>query len=131
MLRQFCESVSEDLRRLLYDPPLPFPFANLEWPQRVRKAHGVGGARMPRIVANTSSRSTPKTNPSERSSPTKRGTPNATQRITAADLRSGQIRIPQTTFLRPNPTGLFEELTGTDPDHASPEIISSARFCLQ
>src|SRR6516225_213388 len=45
-------------------------------------------------AANPSSRSTSNTTPLERSSATKRGTPYATQRITAADLRSGQIRIP-------------------------------------
>src|SRR6516164_11535763 len=41
-------------------------------------------------VANPSSRSTSNTTPLERSSATKRGTPYATQRITGADLRSGQ-----------------------------------------
>jgi len=45
MLRRFCEHVSQDSRRVLKDPAHPFPFANLEWPQGTRKAHGLLGTR--------------------------------------------------------------------------------------
>ena len=45
MLRRFCKNVSNDSRRALLDPAHPFPFANLEWPRGVRKAHGLRGAR--------------------------------------------------------------------------------------
>lgn len=44
MLERFCEGVSVDSRRELLDPARPFPFANLEWPQGIRKAHGLRGA---------------------------------------------------------------------------------------
>jgi hypothetical protein len=47
MLRRFCTNVSDDSRRSLHDPGHPFPFANLEWPPRVRKAHGLRWTRKP------------------------------------------------------------------------------------
>ena len=92
MLQRFCANVSRDSKQALHDPAHPFPFANLEWPRGPRKAHGLRRACGP-----------------------KRKTPNVgaagskafvhalasvgqqeytTQRITAHDLRRGQIRIP-------------------------------------
>lgn len=48
MLRRFCNNVSDSSKSTLLDPAHPFPFANLEWPKHVRKAHGIGGSREPR-----------------------------------------------------------------------------------
>ncbi len=45
MLGSFCSRVSEATLAALHDPAHPFPFANLEWPAGVRKAHGIKGAR--------------------------------------------------------------------------------------
>jgi hypothetical protein len=45
MLRYFCAHVSAATLGRLPDPAHPFPFANLEWPRGVRKAHGITGAR--------------------------------------------------------------------------------------
>jgi len=41
MVRQFCGNVSDTSKGALHDPNHPFPFANLEWPHGVRKAHGL------------------------------------------------------------------------------------------
>jgi hypothetical protein len=48
MLKAFCSGISESSQRRLHDPQHPFPFANLEWPQGVRKRHGLKGAKEPR-----------------------------------------------------------------------------------
>lgn len=45
MLRCFCSQVSKQALENLPDRAHPFPFANLEWPRGVRKAHGITGAR--------------------------------------------------------------------------------------
>jgi hypothetical protein len=45
MLRAFYGGVSPTTLDKLRDPSHPFPFANLEWPPGVRKAHGIKGAR--------------------------------------------------------------------------------------
>ena len=45
MLGCFCATVSNAALARLPDPAHPFPFANLEWPRGVRKAHGIRGAR--------------------------------------------------------------------------------------
>jgi len=45
MLQRFCENVSQGSRRALHDPAHPFPFANLEWPKGMFKAHGLRDAR--------------------------------------------------------------------------------------
>jgi len=44
MLRAFVAGVSSAAKRSFRDPGHPFPYANLEWPKRVRKAHGIRGA---------------------------------------------------------------------------------------
>jgi hypothetical protein len=48
MLEAFCASVSDAARAALYDPERPLPFANLEWPARVYKRHGIKGAKAAR-----------------------------------------------------------------------------------
>lgn len=47
MIGAFVSSTSAQTRQRLPDPARPFPFANLEWPPRTRKPHGITGARGP------------------------------------------------------------------------------------
>lgn len=98
MLRCFTEAVSEGSKRELFDPGHPFPFANLEWPPGVRKAHGLRGTREAPTTSATQS-STRRGQPA-RSGPSWSTRPEGqyrTQRVTAADLQNGQIRIPSTS----------------------------------
>lgn len=95
MLERFCEGVSVASRRELLDPAHPFPFANLEWPQGIRKAHGLRGAREPRQSPSTQTRSPlPGANPLTDSPSTPPLGAHRTQRVTATDLESGWIRVP-------------------------------------
>jgi len=48
MLGSFSAKVSDRTQTALYDPELPIPFANLEWPRRRVKRHGIKGAKEPR-----------------------------------------------------------------------------------
>lgn len=101
MLAAFAAEVSGSSRQALHDPDRVMPFANLEHPKGRRKRHGIEGAKearhrqaarprtaakakaaRPRAPASTSS--SPLTTPHLRS-----------QRVTAADLGRGQIRIPR------------------------------------
>ena len=74
------------------------PFANLEHPKGVRKRHGILGAKEARgrQTRRRQARLTPATPP-----PASRPAPPAvtphlrSQRVTAADLDRGQIRIPR------------------------------------
>jgi hypothetical protein len=92
MLRRFCEHVSQESRRALQDPIHPFPFANLEWPRGTRKAHGLRGSReAQRKMSITGTPGARVTVPVLASAVRN---DYATQRVTAADLRCGQIRIP-------------------------------------
>lgn len=50
MLSAFCANVSAAARSALVDPAHPFPFANLQWPPGVRKAHGLRGVRQARVA---------------------------------------------------------------------------------
>jgi hypothetical protein len=50
MLGRFCENVSPNSKDVLFDSEHPIPLANLEWHKRegkkkLRKRHGIGGAR--------------------------------------------------------------------------------------
>lgn len=105
MLETFCRGVSQTTCDILLDPAHPFPFANLEWPPGTRKAHGIVGAREPRTARSVAA-------PSRRPSMTSAGMPPdraprsqegrtagpyRSQRVTVADLRAGQIRIPRAT----------------------------------
>lgn len=94
MLESFCEGVSVDSRRELLDPAHPFPFANLEWPQGIRKAHGLRGAREPRQSPSTKSYLPLGANPMSQLLSTPPLGAHRTQRVTAMDLESGRIRIP-------------------------------------
>jgi hypothetical protein len=100
MLGRFCDGVSTEAKEALLDPDHPFPFANLEWPRGIRKAHGLRGAREPRLPmtrrvhAAVTSAATPGPAKAALSRAAGSGGRYRTQRVTAADLRSGQIRIP-------------------------------------
>jgi hypothetical protein len=45
MIRAYGQRLSEETRRTIRDPAHPFPFANLEYPRRTYKLHGITGAR--------------------------------------------------------------------------------------
>lgn len=110
--------MSEDSKRDLFDPAHPFPFANLEWPKGVRKAHGIRGARERPTKTNPKGRSAPKERPLVRSSAAQDGAPYATRGATAIDLRDGRIRIPSRsnslarTLLPPQKTTIDIKLKG-------------------
>jgi hypothetical protein len=94
MLSSFCSNASDAANPVLIDPAHPFPFANLEWPRGVRKAHGLRGAREPRFTGGVTDRAAPPL-PRTIAPPDARGSRSGrTQRVTAADLRAGQSRIP-------------------------------------
>lgn len=112
MLEAFCAGVSPETRHTLHDPEHPFPFANLEWPAGTRKRHGITGGREPRSptpIRETTSRpvSRPSTSASDPSGTWDPGY--RTQRVTAADLSRGQIRIPVSGATK----SLFPETKGT------------------
>lgn len=97
MIGRFCADVTDETKRALIDPQHPFPFANLEWPPGVRKAHGLRGAREPRSLGRAEVSTAAGPEPVRAAvKPTQATTPgnNRTQRVTAADLRDGHIRIP-------------------------------------
>ena len=96
MLEAFRSSVSEEARAGLHDPERPLPFANLEWPARVYKRHGIKGAKAARARKQPPDRNqkTPAA-PGTGSSPGQHTPQLITQRVTAADLRGGRIRIPR------------------------------------
>jgi hypothetical protein len=55
MLRRFCNNVAANSRQILHDAAHPFPFANLEWPRGVRKAHGLRHARRTDLTRKSAS----------------------------------------------------------------------------
>lgn len=89
IIDRFCSCVSDKTKRDLKDPAHPFPFANLEWPPGVRKTHGIRGAKGPRVRTPASTARTEAKMP--------QSGPYSTQRVTAIDLKGGQIRIPLTS----------------------------------
>jgi hypothetical protein len=86
MLEAFSAAVIPAVTARLHDPQLPIPFANREWPQGRRKEHGITGARGPLPAVADHDRG-------GAGAPAVRHT----QRITAADLRDGRIRVPRAT----------------------------------
>lgn len=107
-LGSFAAGVSASSRERLRDSERAMPFANLEFPRGTRKRHGIAGAREPKEGKSRAGvRHPPELSPErgdvqieqvESVTPYLR-----TQRITAADLRAGQIRVPaQTKRLFPN-----------------------------
>jgi hypothetical protein len=92
MLEAFSAAVTPAVAAALHDPELPIPFANREWPQGRRKEHGITGARGPLPAAADGDGDGDGRAPHARG-----GTVRHTQRITAADLRDGRIRVPRAT----------------------------------
>ena len=149
MLEGFCAGVSAATRAALHDPDHPFPFANLEWPRGTRKRHGLSGVkaahsgRPPTPQAAEGYRSNeprPKIVASRSASPSSQ---HRTQRVTAADLRAGRIRIPIGPTKRlfpPERTHLQIELRGTEmlvrydprygPDRERSAVITIGRNAL-
>ncbi len=94
MLEAFSAGVTPSVASALHDPELPIPFANREWPQGRRKEHGITGARGPLATATDVRH---------------------TQRITAADLRDGRVRVPRAakTVFPDEPAVVEVDLRGT------------------
>lgn len=100
MLGGFAEGLSDEARAALYDPAHVMPFANLEDGKGGRKAHGIKGARAPRVrsprvqpVPRASALAVERVDASRaaRSTAVSRY---QTQRITVGDIQRGIIRIP-------------------------------------
>lgn len=91
MIRRFVDGVSDQAKRAIHDSAHSFPFANLEWPRGTRKAHGLRGTREPKLRTSMRRPAAVRT-----VAPAPLGTVGSdrTQRVTANDLRAGQIRIP-------------------------------------
>jgi hypothetical protein len=94
MLRRFFENVSENSRRTLHDPVHPFPFANLEWPRGTTKAHGLRKARCEAQSRKSNTTGTLRSRAVVPKLPPVKQNDYTMQPVTAADLHSGQIRIP-------------------------------------
>lgn len=99
-LAEFAEGVSSAARARLHDDERVMPFANLEYPQGVRKSHGITGARQPHRARSTRTQTMADDHAqrawSDRGSrrPSTDTGQLTTQRVTAADRKRGQIRIP-------------------------------------
>lgn len=116
MLAAFSAGVSEEAAASLHDRDRPIPFANLEWPKRRYKKHGIRGAKEARVKGrgHTRARRATVAQPHlpARSSA---GEETRTQRVTESDIRAGRIRIPSgpTKRLLPKERGVVEvELRG-------------------
>ena len=94
MLAAFSAGVSEASLASLHDQDRPIPFANLEWPRRRYKKHGITGAKEPR--ARTRGAVPIRRQEPQSRSPVHSSVPAGaqTQRVTEADIRAGRIRIP-------------------------------------
>ncbi len=95
MLQAFSDGVTPAVAATLHDPELPIPFANREWPPGRLKDHGITGARGPLPAAAEDDATDPAGH--QGGGVPANGTPRHTQRITAADLRDGRIRVPRAT----------------------------------
>lgn len=98
MLRAYNARVSDAAAAGLHDPDRPIPFANVEWPKRRYKRHGIKGAKQPRTRGGHSVRSPgpDARRPRGPASPSVvEAVAHRTQRVTEADMRGGQIRIPR------------------------------------
>lgn len=94
MLAAFSAQVSDAARSTLHDPDRPIPFANIEWPKRRYKRHGIKGAKQPKAPRASVAAAPPAASPA----PAATEAPlhqTRSQRVTAADLAAGRIRIPR------------------------------------
>jgi hypothetical protein len=105
MLAAFSAGVTPAVTLGLHDPALPIPFANREWPRGRLKEHGITGARGP-LPAGPGDADAD----GDRDGPGEAGSrPPHTQRLTAADLREGRIRLPKAAkALLPGEQGVVE-----------------------
>lgn len=99
MAQHFVSGVPKAVAAALIDPDAPLPFANLTFPGGRRKRHGLSGVKASgtrqdsavgaasRVV---SSQPDAPSNSAERPAPRRR----FTQRVTAGDVRAGQLRVP-------------------------------------
>lgn len=104
ILEAFATSLSDETRDALHDATNVMPFANLEDGQGRRKAHGIKGARAPRVRGVRQHRPASVRAPTaEPIKASRAGLPTAgpstpspfyTQRVSAGDIRRGIIRIP-------------------------------------
>jgi hypothetical protein len=105
MLKTFADGLSVETRSALHKATAVMPFANLRDADGVRKAHGIKGARAPRLRGGSLRGSAAVRVPTvERSDAAPamsaraaRGTASGyyTQRVSAGDIRQGIIRIPR------------------------------------
>jgi hypothetical protein len=100
MLAAFSAAVTPSVAAVLPDPERPIPFANLEWPKRRYKRHGIKGAKAPRSarVRRAPARSAPRPRPDaetavEPASALTGGL--VSQRISEKDLAAGMVRFPR------------------------------------
>jgi hypothetical protein len=106
MLAAFSAAVSPATAAGLHDSERLMPFANLEWPKRRRKRHGITGAKAPRGATVARATGAPSTRPGTAHAtaapqPASSISPSApredlvSQRITEKDLAAGQVRFPR------------------------------------
>lgn len=103
MVNRFVEGLPDDVRRALIDPSAPLPFANLTFPAGRRKSHGFRGVKAARNAAADGTndlvtgdeQSPPSITSRDSPLPTEVAMTRPTQNVTAADIASGQIRIPR------------------------------------
>lgn len=97
MLATFNAQVSDTTRSTLHDPDRPIPFANIEWPKRRYKRHGITGAKQPRAprARAQSGATTPPAAARLSHATDEELAATRTQRVTAADLAAGRVRIPR------------------------------------
>jgi len=94
MLAAFSAQVSDAARSTLHDPDRPIPFANIEWPKRRYKRHGIKGAKQPKAPRASVAAALPTASPAPAATEVPLH-PTRSQRVTAADLAAGRIRIPR------------------------------------
>lgn len=130
MVDWFAAGVPTGVREALIDPSAPLPFANLMFPGGRHKRHGLSGVKAAAgAIAGASARSGAESevsaamvveptakpgSPLSCSSPRRR----VTQRVTAADTRSGQIRVPTHSqdILPTKPSGVTVKVAGATLD---------------
>jgi hypothetical protein len=105
MLTAFADGLSAETRAALHDATHVMPFANLRDANGARKAHGIKGARAPRVRCRSQRRRATVRVPAGEGvyAPQPASVPRApdtalryyTQRISAGDIRQGIIRIPR------------------------------------
>lgn len=96
LLSWFADDVSPESQERARDADHLMPFANLEYPKNVRKAHGITGARAPSSTsADSQSRRVVPRGASAIRPSRSRSTiaANSTQPVTEADIANGQIRV--------------------------------------